>query len=1086
MILPAVLCIAVAIYGCSAAYAESPRLYVSAENPLFGDHFAGSMVVEVMVGDPGRRDLDRGGAEPDVTVNGKALRMVQAADGNWYAYFANLRAARIADQASLDGGVPGAGLDFGVFCGRGTDPSVVGIDLSDGDGFAVPGDTGLSGFTNGDSAFSACSGDPSPSSPDLNNVVRKPKAINTNAHVPPGQIGLDPDAWPLVQLFSFGDVTVTYNPGGPAQSVALDYDEIPNVSLSLDRDLYPSGAEVFLTITDAQLNQDPTDEDSWTFDVDSGRGVFYLAFGPDGSDSANGGPGLVDLAPRLGALGFEDNGIFSMTAGSVIEFKTNAFQPSLEVTDGTSVFSGIATFVETAPNSGVFVTFDNGNESVLGVIDGVPRGISDSVTYNGRSTSIVSGASTASLTAGPGPGPVGGGAPSVTAGSDGTAWTPGTRIPVAVSDPDQNINGNLRDVLEVFRSGAIIPTLVMGDPVTLGSASDVRFYASSADPPASGVRIPSSVPDPVSSRLLIDTAAAPPERIAGFEKISVNLGVSASDLGSALADPGAGTNWVNYDLRSLNLQLDLRDISDTRMALHFGGPDDPAPAVIVAPGDLTAFQDLVRLPDAATEAVKSGGSADVFLVVDFDGSGDDSAARAVAAVAGETEAQPVVFDIFSFGVAGGGRDLNNAVYRFELRETSGSSGLFEGTAEYVVVGRPDAGSASVVESLRPTGDHVRFLVTDSLLDEEGITISYSDIASAGATVTTSIRSDIRTHSGTVATDRQSYGFGRPVTVILDDPDLNLSDDLVDTYRVIDDAGSAGVDAVGTPGGDVLLEVLIRGDRYQRCTVDGRSYGGLASTGFSLAETSPSSGVFEGVFKMPSRICSGDGTGLTSAAGGTVDVRYHDYRDAQGGRSTVSLSDRQLPQSGQRPAADATPQLNSEIFVLPAHPDTAEVVLTGRIDGHRRGVPVGILLTYPDSSSESFAVFPTGSGSYRAILGLDSGSQLGTHLLGVSYMDETVASLSFLVSERTIPHGLKGRIADWADGPASDEAFRRSVQDMVDMGILGRPPGADPPSDTGAIPSWLKGTSKLLSGGLISDGEYVRALEFLIKRGIIRP
>jgi len=56
---------------------------------MFDNHFAGSVVVEVAVDDPGLRDTDKGKGEPNVTVNGSDLRMVQASNGKWYAYFAN-------------------------------------------------------------------------------------------------------------------------------------------------------------------------------------------------------------------------------------------------------------------------------------------------------------------------------------------------------------------------------------------------------------------------------------------------------------------------------------------------------------------------------------------------------------------------------------------------------------------------------------------------------------------------------------------------------------------------------------------------------------------------------------------------------------------------------------------------------------------------------------------------------------------------------------------------------------------------------------------------------------------------------------
>ncbi len=198
----------------NAEASSNPNLFVSAENSQFNNHFSGSMVIEVVIRDPNLHDTDEGKGEPDVTLNGKSLRMVQATDGNWYAYFANVEKAKVADSTV---GLAGEGLDFGVFCSRDTSSSVFGISLSETDGFAVP--RSAAGSTDGNSSFTQCTGPPS--GPNLNNVVRKAKSINTNPNIPPGQIGLDPNAWPLIQLFSFDDVTIQYNPGGPSQQVSL-------------------------------------------------------------------------------------------------------------------------------------------------------------------------------------------------------------------------------------------------------------------------------------------------------------------------------------------------------------------------------------------------------------------------------------------------------------------------------------------------------------------------------------------------------------------------------------------------------------------------------------------------------------------------------------------------------------------------------------------------------------------------------------------------------------------------------------------------------------------------------------------------
>ena len=300
------------------AFAANPNLFVSAENSAFDNMFTGPQVVEVVIIDPNLRDTDSGKGEPDVTINGKKLRMVQATDGQWYAYFANVDQAKNADQIVLDAGVgaEGESLDFGVFCSSSTSPSVLGTSFSETRGVAIPRSGGVGDFTNGKANFTPCTGSPTTST-NLNNVVRQSKSINTNSNIAPGQIGLDPDAWPIIQLFSFDDVEIKYNPGGGTQKTELVYEEMENITLEIDRAAYPDGAEVFATITDFQLNQDPTAVDSWTFNINSSQATFYQAFNEGGSDSGNGGAGLINLGPSLPSLQFDKNGKVFLNLGVV-------------------------------------------------------------------------------------------------------------------------------------------------------------------------------------------------------------------------------------------------------------------------------------------------------------------------------------------------------------------------------------------------------------------------------------------------------------------------------------------------------------------------------------------------------------------------------------------------------------------------------------------------------------------------------------------------------------------------------------------------------------------------------------------------
>ncbi|WKT58793.1 peptidase [Candidatus Nitrosotenuis chungbukensis] len=873
--------------------ASNPNLIVSAENPAFGNHFSGSMVVEVIVSDNSISDTSEGKGEPDVTINGNNLRMVQATDGRWYGYFANVDKAKAADQISLDGGVSGVGFDFGVFCSR--DTTSLGPTFTESAGIAVP--RSITGATNGNSAFATCTG--TPSGANINNVVRNPRSINTNSGILTGQIGLDTNAWPLIQLFSFSNnVVIQYN-GVGTQSVTLVYDDMTNISLSLDRQNYPPSSHVFATIYDMQLNQDPTARDSWTFNI-SPQTVFYGAFTTSGANSANGGTGLVNLVSKLSSLGFDNNGKLAMNLGQIGDLVQNNFQQAT-ASDGTTTYSEIVTFVETEPNTGIFENADDNSQSNIKILSSAPRGQSATIEYNSRSYSIVSGLSDAGMSFGKNA--------EISLGT--SQLLPGKRIPLTLVDSDQNINPSSRDKLDIFRSSALIPSLTIGSPATLGGASGVVFYPSSTSF-AGGTSIPSSVPDTNSDRLVLDTRST---ALTSFEKVSISLGMSADELKTVLIDTSdtdnSGTNWVNYDLRAIQNQLGISDFSDTRISLFFG-LSDSSPVTLLSAGRLTGAQGFIQNDTAATQIHAKSGQA--FLVIDFDASNNSSPAGTVSS---ETDTQPIVFDLFSFGEENE-NSVNNAIYRFELKENGLNTGTFTGTFEYVMANQLNQFDSNTIGSLSTISDNVKFFVNQRMVDEEGLDISYSDVAKVGLTIGVSAKSDIGTHSGTISLNSKTFRFGQPVIVRLVDPDLNIKHDTIDIYLTNNNPASADVDTVAGPSGGTMLEILMKDIRYKRCTIDGVSYGGLASTGFSLVETGPSTGVFEGVFKLPSKICNRDGTELISSAGGIVDVKYTDFRDAFGNQNIFTLSKQPTKQDSKPVTTPPTP--TKPIVVPPPMPE----------------------------------------------------------------------------------------------------------------------------------------------------------------------
>jgi hypothetical protein len=493
-----------------------------------------------------------------------------------------------------------------------------------------------------------------------------------------------------------------------------------------------------------------------------------------------------------------------------------------------------------------------------------------------------------------------------------------------------------------------------------------------------------------------------------FEKISMSFGVSATTLQNTLIRTSAGdsgTNWINYDLRSLEKQLGITDYSDTTVQLFFGLAD-PTPVTLVSAGGLAGPQGLIQIPDAAVTAIASE-SGTAFLVINFDSSNNSAPQGTISS---ETDRQPIVFDLFSFGQKGG-KDINNAIYRFELQETSSNSATFAGTLEYAIANQLNQFDANLIKTLRPIDDDVKFFVNQRLIDEQGINIAYSDVADVGLTIGTSSKADIRTHSGQTSLNSKTFRFGHPVVIVLEDPDLNIKHDTIDIYSVIDNPASPNVDTVGDSSGGILLEVLIKDIRYKRCTINGVETSGLAGSGFSLIETGPNTGRFEGVFKMPSQICNKDGTKLISPAGGIVDLKYHDFRDSSGQPNIFTMSkSKTIAKQSAQSTTKTVPQTSSAIGQLTAKinvkeltiPDTGktkDITLTGKVPNYKSGTKIKFVLTDPNGKKNTFYAFATKQGSYKAILTIKHNSPTGSYLVDIIYQKYDPAKISFVVNQK---------------------------------------------------------------------------------------
>ncbi|AJZ75756.1 beta strand repeat-containing protein [Candidatus Nitrosotenuis cloacae] len=496
------------------AAAANANLFVSAENSQFQNYIAGPMVTEVVVIDSDIKDTDKAKGEPDVTINGNKLRMVQASDGNWYGYFADKAQALRADAIQYASGVGGngEGLDFGTFCSRTTGWATISFTQTVGVAFPFTNttsvtNTGTNTFewngnidADGSTSLDAFTCDaPVPGSLTVNNtgVLRENKQVNLGTStVKVGNIGINSTSmtdaastspkqavidsiWPFIQLYNFnptGNVVVQYNKGGGVQSTTLKFDTVDSFAKTdLDRTSYPLSSQVHATITDLQLNIDPTDEDSWTFGtLGTNATTFYGIFNEDGalatSTSTDTSVGLSKaLTGNLTKLMFEDNGVMKVNRNAqsatknVLQLQDNADSimtsgPNGFVSGGKTTITSASqpvTITESGPNTGIFGTYDESDTSVLAITTDAPRGKSATIEYNQASKSIVVGFGFASVDIAP----------------IDAEWNSGEEIPVTVTDSDANKNSRTDEDLDNNNADVpIIPALQTGDPFTLGEA----------------------------------------------------------------------------------------------------------------------------------------------------------------------------------------------------------------------------------------------------------------------------------------------------------------------------------------------------------------------------------------------------------------------------------------------------------------------------------------------------------------------------------------------------------------------------------------------------------------------------------------
>ena len=435
------------------AAADERLMYVSAENSLFGNVFAGAQIVEIIVRDPARDETDESQSEPLVEANGEVVRMVQGEDGYWYAYIASTAAAATATANT--------NIDLGTAETVGTGPD---IGQNRVDSAIGAGTNGLSVSSTvtvySDDSGTRTENNGRESAPTMSQIGNNPSATF-------GQLNVTTTDWPFIQTWEFADdsdVEIVFEKPGADESVTLTFETGGTgmedyAYIELDRNSAPAGAQVHLTIYDNQLNHDPTQEDSVVFLTNGTYGVSYNAsaayalydqdeFGDNGKLKISPNPNSADNIVLHG----QDNADADLTVYGE--------------TASSQTVSGYHVFTETASNSGIFTNGDDADTATLIINSAADRGTTATIDYNDSAQSLL-----VSTTAG---------TIDMAEGDAGDEWNSGEAITVTLVDPDRNLNTASDEDLTVATTGNV-PTITLGSPVNPVQGSTGNFTLATVD-----------------------------------------------------------------------------------------------------------------------------------------------------------------------------------------------------------------------------------------------------------------------------------------------------------------------------------------------------------------------------------------------------------------------------------------------------------------------------------------------------------------------------------------------------------------------------------------------------------------------------
>ena len=101
-------------------------------------------------------------------------------------------------------------------------------------------------------------------------------------------------------------------------------------------------------------------------------------------------------------------------------------------------------------------------------------------------------------------------------------------------------------------------------------------------------------------------------------------------------------------------------------------------------------------------------------------------------------------------------------------------------------------------------------------------------------------------------------------------------------------------------------------------------------------------------------------------------------------------------------------------------------------------------------------------------------------------NSTTTPQTNVTQSTVIPVWIKNNAKWWSQGQIGDDQFIQGLQYMIQHGIIQIPTqsGSTAPSTIPPIPAWIKTNAGWWAAGQITDGDFVKGIQWLISNGII--